>query len=116
MPIDINSVVAAGAGQAASGLGSSFMGNWGSFLSGSVLGIPTWQVAGISIGFIIAAILLLLLLKRIIENIILGLVAWAVVAFVFHIELPLIPTFVLTIVFGLAGIGAMLLAKLFGFA
>ncbi|MFA4907667.1 MAG: hypothetical protein WC602_05345 [archaeon] len=104
MAIDINSFVAASAANGTQGL-----------LSGTLLGIPAWQVAGMSIGFIITAILLLIFLKRIIENIILGLVAWAIVAFVFHVELPLIPTFIATILFGLGGIGAMLLAKLLGF-
>jgi len=105
MAIDINSFVAASASSGAQGL-----------LSGTLLGIPAWQVAGISVAFIIGAILLLLFLKRIIENIILGLVAWAIIAFVFHVELPLIPTFIATILFGIGGIGAMLLAKLFGLA
>ena len=116
MPIDINSFVAAGASQGLSGIGGIGGFNAANLVSGSLLGIPTWQVAGISIGLIIATILLLLLLKRIIENIILGLVAWAVLAFIFHIELPLVPTFVLTVAFGLAGVGAMLLAKLLGVA
>ena len=105
MAIDINSFVAA----------SAVQGSATSLLSGTFLGIPAWQVAGISIAFIIGAILLMLFLKRIIENIILGLIAWTIIAFVFHVELPLIPTFIATILFGIGGIGAMLLAKLLGF-
>ena len=71
-------------------------------------------ILGAGIGLIIVAIILILLIKQIIINSILGIIALAVVYFVFHIELPWLAAIVVSIVFGLAGIGAMLLLKFFG--
>ena len=75
-------------------------------------GNPTILAAGIVL--IIAAVLIFVFLKKIVVNSIAGLIVWAIVSFVFHIELPFIPSLVISIVFGLAGIGALLLAKFMG--
>ncbi|MEM0359941.1 MAG: hypothetical protein QXK06_01210 [Candidatus Diapherotrites archaeon] len=67
-----------------------------------------------AIALIIVTVLIIVFLKKIIINSILGLIAWALVFFVFQIEMPLIPSLVASIVFGLAGIGSVLLLKFFG--
>ncbi|MBN1940671.1 MAG: hypothetical protein JW772_00655 [Candidatus Diapherotrites archaeon] len=77
-----------------------------------IVGNPTILLAAILlIGF---TLIIIFLIKRIIVNSILGIIAWAIVYFIFNIELPLIPSIIVSVIFGLAGIGAMLLLKFFG--
>jgi len=71
-------------------------------------------VLGLGIGLIIVSILILVFMKKIILNSILGLAAWVVINFILHIELPLLPSIVVSIVFGLAGIGVLLVLKFIG--
>jgi hypothetical protein len=54
------------------------------------------------------------LLKRIIENSVLGLIVWAVAKFVFGINLPFWTSLIVSAIFGLAGIGALLLLRFLG--
>ncbi|MCX8158233.1 MAG: hypothetical protein N3D73_01050 [Candidatus Diapherotrites archaeon] len=68
----------------------------------------------IGILLIIIAIILIAYLKEIVINSILGLICWLILYFVFKIELQLIPTLVISIIFGLAGIGTILILKFFG--
>ena len=75
-------------------------------------GNPAVLVGGIIL--IILAVLVIFFLKRIIVNSVLGLAAWLLLVLLFEIKLPLIPSLVASIVFGLAGIGVMLLMKFFG--
>ena len=63
---------------------------------------------------VVAAVLIFIFLKKIIVNSILGVAAWAILTFVFHVELPFIPSLAVSIIFGLAGIGAMLVLRFFG--
>ncbi|MDD5148095.1 MAG: hypothetical protein PHH08_01375 [Candidatus ainarchaeum sp.] len=72
-----------------------------------------WVLGG-GIAFIIIAIVLVLLIKQVIVNSILGIIALLALQFVFNIQLPWIPAIVVSAIFGLAGIGAMLLLKFFG--
>ncbi|MFH1234184.1 MAG: hypothetical protein V1493_01065 [Candidatus Diapherotrites archaeon] len=78
----------------------------------SLAGNPAVLIAGIS--FVIITILLILMLKKIIINSILGVIAWIILTFALHIEMPFIPSLVLSIVFGLAGIGSILVLKFLG--
>ncbi len=73
---------------------------------------PTILVIGIIL--IIATIFILFFLKKVITNSILGAVIWGISIYFFHIELPLIPSFVISVIIGPAGIGTMLLLKFFG--
>ena len=73
---------------------------------------PTVLVAGIIL--IAVTIFLLFFLKKVIVNSILGGIIWVVSVVIFHVELPMIPSFVIAVIFGPAGIGAMLLLKFFG--
>lgn len=97
------------------------------FASGINFQLPTESVTTQAINFVsnptilIAAIILiavtiflLFFLKKIMVNSILGGLIWATSIFFFHVELPLIPSFVISVMFGPAGIGAMLLLKFFG--
>ncbi len=78
----------------------------------NLVGNPTILVGGIVL--VIAAVLIFLFLKRIIVNSILGIAAWLLLTYVFQVELPFWPSLAISIIFGLAGIGAMLVLKFFG--
>jgi len=75
-------------------------------------GNPSILVGGIIL--VVAAVVIFFLMKKIIVNSILGIGAWLVLTFVFHVELPLIPSLAVSVIFGLAGIGAMLVLRFFG--
>ncbi len=73
---------------------------------------PSVLIAGIIL--IIVSIIIFFVLKKMIEHAILGAISWAIAIFVFNIQLPLIPSLVISIVMGPAGLGAMLLMKFMG--
>jgi hypothetical protein len=73
---------------------------------------PAVLIAGIIL--IAVTIFLIVYLKKIIINSILGGILWAISVLVFHAELPLIPSFVVSIIFGPAGLGALIVLKFFG--
>lgn len=70
----------------------------------------------IIIGLILigVTIFILFFLKKFIMNSVLGLILWAIVTFIFNIELPFIPSLVVSVVIGPAGVGTMLLLNAFG--
>lgn len=72
---------------------------------------PMLLLAGI--GLVALAIFLIFFLKRVIVNSILGLVAFAVL-WAFGIKLPFVVTLVVSVLFGLAGVGTMLILYFFG--
>jgi hypothetical protein len=78
----------------------------------NLLGNPIILVAAIIL--IVLTLVMVLHLKKVIENSILGGLLWAISVFFFHVSLPPIPSFVIAIIFGPAGIGAMLILKFFG--
>ncbi len=100
------------------GLPDSILGSLGQATSAqatnalSIVGNP-WVLGG-AIVLIVAAILLVLLLKRIIINSVLGIVVWAIVKYVFGISLPFWASLIVSVIFGLAGIGVMLALKFLG--
>ena len=69
---------------------------------------------GIGVVAIIAAIIILFFFKNIIVNSILGIIAWAILSFVFHVNLNFWISLVVSIIFGLPGIGVLLILKFFG--
>jgi small-conductance mechanosensitive channel len=96
------------------GLGEGATGAAGNVGSAALelVGNPAILIGGIIL--VVAAVVIFFFLKKIIVNSILGIAAWAVLTYVFHVELPLIPSLAISIIFGLAGIGAMLVMKFFG--
>ena len=68
----------------------------------------------IGIVLIIAAVLIIYFIKKIFINSILGLIAWAIIYFIFNIKLPLLASLVVSVIFGLAGIGVMLMLRFLG--
>jgi len=89
----------------------------GASTSASVVGAMPVLIVGIIL--IIATIVLLALLKRIIVNSILGIIAWLIVSYIFPIfglklSIPFWPSLILSILFGLAGIGSILVLAFLG--
>ena len=78
------------------------------------LGEPSILAAGI--GLIIAAALVFFFLKKIVVNSILGVIAWLLLNFVFNVQLPFWASLVVSIIFGLAGIGVLLVLRFWGIA
>lgn len=72
---------------------------------------PVLLLAGV--GLVALAVFVVFFLKRVIVNSILGLVAFAVL-WALGIRLPFIVTLVVSVVFGLAGVGTMLILYFFG--
>lgn len=75
-----------------------------------------WSFVLIGIVLIIATVVIILVLKRIIINSILGIAAWAVLVFVLKIEMSFFPTLATSAIFGLAGVGVILVLKFLGIA
>ena len=73
---------------------------------------PTILLAGIIL--IAITIFILFFLKKIVVNSVLGAILWIISIFVFNAQLPLIPSFVISILFGPAGIGTLIILKFFG--
>jgi len=71
--------------------------------------------------WLIGAVILILItlgilnfIKNFIVNSVLGLIAWGLLIFAFDVQLPFIPSLVISIIFGPAGTGTLLLLKFFG--
>ncbi len=73
-----------------------------------------WQLLVAGIILIIIAAIIIMSIKRIIVNSVLGVICWIILFFVLKIELQLIPTLVISVIFGLAGIGVILVLKFLG--
>ncbi len=82
--------------------------------AGEVVQAVPWDLIIFGVVLVVVGIILLFLLKRVIENIVLGLIGWAVVQFVFGISLPPLQTFIAIVLFGLAGLGTMVVITLLG--
>ncbi len=76
------------------------------------IGDPTILITGIIL--IAAAVIIFLVIKKIIVNSIAGLIVFGIVKFVFGVSLPFVPTLIVTAIFGLGGIGAMLVLRFLG--
>ena len=75
-------------------------------------GNPVILIGGIIL--VVVAVVAFFLLKKIIVNSVLGIAAWVILTFVFQVNLPFIPSLAVSVIFGLAGIGAMLVLRFFG--
>ena len=70
-----------------------------------------WRAVLFGILLIIAAVLVIYFVKKIIVNSILGIIAWAILNYIVGIELPTVASFAVSAIFGLAGIGVLLLLR-----
>ncbi|MBU0636406.1 hypothetical protein KKE06_05255 [Candidatus Micrarchaeota archaeon] len=76
------------------------------------LGDPSILIIGIV--FIVVTVVILYFLKHIIVNSILGVVGWAILYYVFDVQLPFWASLIVSLIFGLAGLGAMLVLRFLG--
>jgi len=67
-----------------------------------------------AIAFIIIAVIVIALIKQILINSVLGIIAWLLLQYVFQVKLNFGISLVVSIIFGLAGIGVLLLLKFLG--
>ncbi|MDO8647927.1 MAG: hypothetical protein Q7R70_05965 [Candidatus Diapherotrites archaeon] len=67
-----------------------------------------------AIAFIIIAVIVVLLIKQILINSVLGIIAWLLLQYVFQVKLNFGISLIVSIIFGLAGIGVLLLLKFLG--
>lgn len=84
----------------------------GSAIQNTITGNPSWLVLGI--GLFIAAAIVIFFLKNIIVHTALGLIGWAILTYVFHLNLPFLASLVASAVFGLAGLGAIVVLTVLG--
>ena len=78
----------------------------------SMVGDP--KILALGIGLIIVTLVVVYFIKKIIINSVLGLIAWAVLKYYFQVELPFIASLAVSAIFGLAGVGTLLILKFFG--
>ena len=69
-----------------------------------------------AIVLVIVSIFIFFFLKKIIVNSVLGIVALLAANFIFNMQLPWIPSIVISIIFGPAGVGVMIILRIFGIA
>ncbi len=74
--------------------------------------LPFIILAGIVL--IVGTIIIIFFLRRIIMNSVLGLIFWAIVVYGLQIPLPFIPSLIISLILGPAGIGAMLILNALG--
>lgn len=77
----------------------------------TLAGNPMILIVGVVL--VIATIAIIFFLKKIIINSVLGIICWVIVKYAFAIELAFFPSLIVSILFGPAGIGVMLLLKFF---
>lgn len=82
-------------------------------VTSSIAGNWSWLVIGIVL--FIAAAVLIFFLKNIVGNAILGLIGWGILTYFFHVSLPFWPSLIVSAIFGLAGLGAMVVLGFLGF-
>ena len=73
---------------------------------------PNFLITGVIL--IVAAVLIFYFVKKILVNSILGFIAWIIFMVFVGVEGPvMIPSLVISVIFGLAGVGALLVLKFF---
>lgn len=64
--------------------------------------------------FVLLAIFIIFLAKRVLENLIIGTVGFLLLKYFFGLSVPLIPGLIVSILFGLGGLGVLLILHFFG--
>ncbi|QQR92578.1 MAG: hypothetical protein IPJ89_05535 [Candidatus Iainarchaeum archaeon] len=78
----------------------------------AISGDISWLFVGIA--FFIVAAMLLFFLKNLIVNTILGVIGWAILTYVFQLQLPFWASLIVSAIFGLAGLGVMVILAFLG--
>ncbi len=80
----------------------------------SLINDPSALLIGVFL--IILTIVLIVMIKKFIINTILGLVIWAITTYFFHVDLPFFASLIVSLVFGPAGVGTLLILRFLGAA
>lgn len=78
----------------------------------NILFNPKFLILGVV--FIIVAIIVLYFLKNILLNSIMGVFGFLICYFVFGIKLPFFVTLIISAIFGIGGLGAVIVLRFFG--
>lgn len=78
----------------------------------AISGDVSWLLVGIA--FFVVAAMLLFFLKNLIVNTILGVIGWAILTYIFQIQLPFWASLIVSAIFGLAGLGVMVILAFLG--
>lgn len=81
-------------------------------VSNAISGNISWLIVGIA--FFIVAAMLFFYLKNLVVNTILGVLGWGVLTYIFHLQLPFWASLIVSAVFGLAGLGAIVILAFLG--
>ncbi len=90
------------------------------YLSSSVMKyasfLPPGDMGTLLLGMIlaVAAIVLVFILKRVLENLVIGVIGFLLLKFVLGVNIPLIPGLIISLVFGLGGLAVLLILHFFG--
>ena len=63
---------------------------------------------------VIAALVVIFVLKRVLENAIVGTIGFLILKYVVGVNVPLIPGLIVSLLFGLGGLGVLLILHFFG--
>ncbi len=63
---------------------------------------------------VLVAIVIVFLLKRVLENVVIGIAGFLILKYVLGVNIPTIPGLVISLFFGLGGLGVLLILHFFG--
>lgn len=78
----------------------------------AISGNISWLLVGIA--FFVVAAMLFFYLKNLVVNTILGVIGWAVLTYIFQLQLPFWASLIVSAIFGLAGLGVMVILAFLG--
>ena len=78
--------------------------------------LPPGDMGTLLLGAILAiiGILIVFLLKRVLENLVIGVVGFLILKYLLGVNIPLIPGLIISLFFGLGGLGVLLILHFFG--
>ncbi len=80
----------------------------------SILGPGDINTFLLGVLFVIVALVVVFIVKRVLENFIIGVVGFLILKFVLGINIDLIPGLIISLLFGLGGLGVLLILHFFG--
>ena len=84
----------------------------GETIARSISGEWSWLVVGLAL--FIAAGIVIFFLKNVLINTALGLIGWGILTYIFQISIPFWVSLLVTGIFGLAGLGAIVMLAVLG--
>ncbi len=73
-----------------------------------------WGLVGTGVVLLLVTVVLLFLLKRVVENVVSGIIAFLLVKFLLGVDIPLLPAAVAAVVLGAGGVGLILILHVLG--